>query len=152
MIYHRNKIEEYSNYIIKTFNIDFFQLQEHFKSIKTIDKFFKQKFPSSDSFVVPGYREPHQDSGRAKGGLGQLCSSDLSVKKERIMTKYWRIQAEILHFGGYRCIWINCYFPTDPQTINFDDEELKEAQKHIENILDNNVFDDCILGGDFNFD
>ena len=73
------------NDIIKPFNIDFFQLQEHFKSIKTIDKFFKQKFPSSDSFVVPGYREPHQDSGRAKGRLAQLCSSDLSVKKERII-------------------------------------------------------------------
>ena len=44
-------------------------------------------------------------------------------------------------------MWINCYFPTDPLTINFDDQELKEVQDNIEYILDNNLFDDCILGG-----
>ena len=49
-------------------------------------------------------------------------------------------------------MWINCYFPTDPQTVQFDDNELIAAQNDIENILDNNVFDDCIVGGDFNFD
>ena len=49
-------------------------------------------------------------------------------------------------------MWINCYFPTDPQTVQFNDDELLAAQNKIENILDNNVFDDCIVGGDFNFD
>ena len=63
-----------------------------------------------------------------------------------------RIQAQILHFGGYKLIWINCYFPTDPQTVQFDDNELVAAQNEIESILDNNLFDDCIVGGDFNFD
>ena len=34
----------------------------------------------------------------------------------------------------------------------FNDEELSAVLNEIENILDNNDFDDCILGGDFNFD
>ena len=140
------------NDIIKTFNVSFFQLQEHFKIIKTIDRLFKKEFPSCDSYVIPGFREPFQEGGRAKGGLAQLCGGDLGVKKERIITKHWRIQAQILHFNGYKLMWINCYFPTDPQTLNFDDQELREVQDNIENILDNNLFDDCILGGDFNFD
>ena len=89
-------------------------------------------------------------------GLGEVWLNypvkNLNVKKERISTNYWRIQAQILHFDGYKLMWINCYFPTDPQTVQFNDDELLAAQNEIENILDNNVFDDCIVGGDFNFD
>ena len=47
---------------------------------------------------------------------------------------------------------MNCYFPTDPQTLQFNDKELLAVLEDIENILDNNIFDDCIIGGDFNFD
>ena len=49
-------------------------------------------------------------------------------------------------------MWLNCYLPTDPQTLQFNDTELLEAQNTIEDILDNNIYDDCIIGGDFNFD
>ena len=59
---------DWINDIIETCRIDFFQLQEHFKTIKSIDNFFKRKFPTNDSFVIPGYREPFQDAGRAKEG------------------------------------------------------------------------------------
>ena len=52
----------------------------------------------------------------------------------------------------YRIIWFNCYFPTDPQTVQYDDGELKEVLNEIENILDNNDFDDCVIGGDLNYD
>ena len=138
--------------LIDTCNIDFFQLQEHFKITKSLDSFFKKEFPNNDSFVIPAHREPFQDSGRGRGGLAQLSWKNLQVKKERILSKNWRVQAQILHFGGYRLIWINCYFPTDPQTLEFDDNELLAAQNEIENILDSNVFDDCVVGGDFNFD
>ena len=73
--------------IIETCEIDFFQLQEHFKKTKTIDSFFKKEFPTKDNFVIPGHREPFQDSGRAKGGLAQLSSKILDIRKERIATK-----------------------------------------------------------------
>ena len=72
--------------------------------------------------MIPAYRESGQDCGRAKGGLAQLVSKNVSVRKQRISTKSWRLQAQLLHFGGYRLLWINAYFPTDPQTVNFDDK------------------------------
>ena len=138
--------------LISTCKIDFFQLQEHFKITKSLEQFFRREFPENDSFIIPGHREPLQDSGRAKGGLAQLSCKKLVVKKERLVPKYWRIQSQILHFEAYKLMWINCYFPTDPQTVQINDQDLAEAQDEIENILDNNVYDDCIVGGDFNFD
>ena len=138
--------------LIKTCDIDFFQVQEHFKATKSVDKYFTKQFSNSDSYVIPAYREPFQDSGRAKGGLAQLSAKHLDIKKERLKTKSWRLQAQILHIGDYRVVWFNCYLPTDPQTVHYDDAELLSVLTEIENILDNNTFDDCILGGDFNFD
>ena len=76
----------------------------------------------------------------------------MDIKVDRIKTKSFRIQAQILHFNTYTLIWLNCYFPSDTQTLHFDDEELLVVQNEMENILDNNDFDDCVVGGDFNFD
>ena len=140
------------NDIINVCKIDCFQLQEHFKVTKSLESFFKKEFRNSDSYVVPGHREPFQEAGRAKGGLAQLCSRTLDIKKEKITTKHWGIQAQLLHVSDYKLIWINCYFPTDPQTLNYDDQELVAVLNEIEKVLDNNVFDDCIIGGDFNYD
>ena len=102
--------------LIKTCDIQFFQLQEHFKKIKTLEAYFKNEFPLCDSFVIPAHREPGQDNGRAKGGLAQLNSRKYNVRKQRIATSSWRLQAQILHFGEYKLLWINSYFPTDPKT------------------------------------
>ena len=125
---------------------------KHFKTTKSLDSYFRREFLSCDSFVTPGFREPFQEAGRAKGGLAQLSSKQLDIKKERIPTKHWRNQAQILHLNDYKIIWLNCYFPTDPQVLQHDDQELLEVLEDIENILDKNLFDDCIIGGDFNFD
>ena len=45
---------------------------------------------------------------------------------------------------------MNCYFPTDPQSILYNVEELSTVLDQIEYILDDNVYNDCITGGDFN--
>ena len=140
------------NEIIRLCNIDCFQLQEHFKVTKSLESFFKKEFSKMNSFVLPAHREIFQESGRAKGGLAQLVSKNLDIKKEKIPTKHWRLQAQVLHISDYRLIWINCYFPTDPQTLQFDDQELVSVLDELENILDNNVFEDCIIGGDLNYD
>ena len=58
--------------LIKTCKVDLFQVQEHFKTTKTLDSYFRKEFPYTDNFVIPGYREPFQDSGRA----GRPCSND----------------------------------------------------------------------------
>ena len=51
--------------LMKTLSIDIFQLQEHFKSNKSVETFFKKQFYESDSYVNPAFREKFQDSGRA---------------------------------------------------------------------------------------
>ena len=52
----------------------------------------------------------------------------------------------------FRLLCNNCYFPTDQQTVQYDEVELLPVLTEVENILDNNLFDDLILGGDFNYD
>ena len=72
----------------------------------------------------------------------------LNIKKEKITSKSWRIQAQVLHIHDYKLVWLNCYFPTDPQTLQYDDSELLGVLGEIEYILDNNEFDDSNLNFD----
>ena len=87
--------------------------------------------------MLPAHREEGRDTGRARGGLAQLCSKDLSgVKQEKIVTGSWRIQGQILHFGDLRLLWVNVYFPTDPRICNFDEAELLNVQSELKQVLD----------------
>ena len=74
------------------------------------------------------------------------------MEREVVKTLGWRIQAQILRFGGFRLLWANVYFPTDPQVLNFDDAELKVVQEELRGILDQGGYDGCICGGDWNYD
>ena len=71
----------------KVMNASFIAIQEHFKKCKTLDNFFNSEFPDYNSYVIPGYREPGQDSGRPKAGLAQLSTKALHIKKNRIPTQ-----------------------------------------------------------------
>ena len=77
------------NDLIKTFRVDFFQLQEHFRAInlKSLDTLFKKFFPLMDNFSISAYRNPGQETGRAKGGLSQLSSKKNLVKKRKNLNK-----------------------------------------------------------------
>ena len=99
----------------------FISIQEHFKKTKSIDKFFKDNFPEHTSYVIPGFQEIGQDSGRPKGGIAQLRNKKISIKVDRVETKSFRIQAQILQFPNSRLLWLNTYFPTDPGRANFDE-------------------------------
>ena len=130
----------------------FVGIQEHFKRTKTVDKFFRDNFSDFSSFVVPAHREEGQDSGRAKGGLATLSCKQLKVKCDRFQTKSYRLQAQTLYFPNTRILWINVYFPTDPQTVQFDESALLEVIGEIEAVMDCAEYDDCILQGDLNWD
>ena len=108
-------------------NADYLTVQEHFKKNKLVDKYFKEQFPDYSPYVIPAYRENTQDSGRPKGGIAQLSKKSIKVKHERVRTKSFRIQAQVLHFPTTRLLWINSYLPTDPRTLRFNDEELIEV-------------------------
>ena len=138
--------------LIAVTDASYVQIQEHFKSSKSTDKFFADQFPGYNSFVIPGHREKNQDSGRAKGGLAQLSKANLDVKKIRVKSSNFRIQAQVLQFTGTRILWMNAYFPTDPQVINYDETELQQILTEVENIMDSVDFDEVIFGADFNWD
>ena len=134
---------------MKTFQIDFASVQEHFK--KNVGTFFDTNFPEFSNFVVPAVRAPMQDKGRPKGGLAQIHSSKFKIKSERINCDNPRIQAQILKFANINLLWINTYFPTDPQHEHFDDTELRSVLKHIEEIMEEQDFDHILLNGDINW-
>ena len=71
------------------------------------------------------------------------------------MTALWsRLtgRREDLHFGDWRLLWVNVYFPTDPRILNFNDSELLEVQAELEAVLQGGGYDGCLVGGDFNYD
>ena len=95
--------------------------------------------------ICNAFREECRDTGRAKGGLAQLSLKTLNVEREVVKTTGWRIQAQILRFGGWRLLWVNVYFPTDPRILNFDEQELLVVQEELRRILDQGGYDGCIL-------
>ena len=122
----------------------FIQLQEHFKKNKTLDRFFNEEFPKHNSYAIPGHRDKNQDQGRPMGGLAQLCRSSLNIRKNRIKCENFRIQAQVLNFPTVSILWINAYMPTDTQIINYDETDLLKILGDVEEIIENNNFDEII--------
>ena len=58
----------------------------------------------------------------------------------------------MLHFPNSRILWINTYFPTDPQLQDYDDSELQELLQLIKHIINTEHFDDILWGSDINWD
>ena len=57
-----------------------------------------------------------------------------------------------MQFGGWRLLWVNVYFPTDPRILNFDESELLEVQAELEAVMEGGGYDGCVVSGDFNYD
>ena len=138
--------------LMQTCDVSFCGIQEHFKKTRSLMSFFKTAFPEFNASVQPGHREEGRDTGRAQGGLAQLSSKRLKVQRECVNTASWRLQAQILDFGGYKLLWMNVYFPSDPQVLNYNDAELQEIQCEVEKVLEAGGYDDCVCGGDWNYD
>ena len=81
-----------------------------------------------------------------------MYAKNLNLKVDRIVTKNFRMQAQILNFETSKLLWLNTYFPTDPGGEVFDEEELSELLIAIENIMDTVAFDDILWNGDLNYD
>ena len=70
-----------------------------------------------------------------------------------MLTKSYRIQAQILNLGKRRLLWINSYLPTDPQTVvRYDDTELLEVLAEVESILSSVPHTDVVWAGDLNWE
>ena len=103
--------------------------------------------------MLPGHRSPGQDSGRAKDGLAHLSRKKLAVRKDRVVTRSYRIQAQVLNFPQHKILWINSYLPIDPQTVdNYDPTALVELLREVEEIRTSTEFSDVVWAGDLNWD
>ena len=142
---------DYIKELLDILDIDLLGLQEHFKAIKSVDQFFKKHFKSHETFVKAAIRDTMEGAGRPRGGLAQFCIKNKNFKKEQIVVKSWRLQAQVIHIASYRLLWINCYMPVDPQTQTLDETEIRATLSEVENIIENGKFHDLIWGGDFNY-
>ena len=139
--------------ICDEYDVDYLAIQEHFKKTKSIDKYFRDNFHGYNSYVIPGYRPPGQDSGRCKAGLAQLSKKFYCVKKDRVTTGGFRIQAQVLNMPTCKLLWLNTYMPTDPQRVTeYDDTDLQEVLLEVETILSSSNYTDVIWAGDLNWD
>ena len=139
--------------LVETCGATFLSIQEHFKKTKSLQRFFQNEFSDFNSYVLPAHREEGRDTGRAQGGLAQLSLKTAGgVRSEKVNSPGWRLQAQILHFGGWRLLWVNLYFPNDPKVINFDAAELLVVQAQLQSLLENGGYDHCLCGGDWNYD
>ena len=103
--------------------------------------------------MIPGHRPVGQDNGRASGGLAQLSRRDIAIKKDRVVTRNYRIQGQILNLPSGRLLWLNTYFPTDPQLVGeYDDSVLQEVLAEVECIVNQTDFTDIVWGSDLNWD
>ena len=137
--------------ICEEYDVNFLAIQEHFKFVNT-DKYFKSGFSNFSSYVIPGHRAPGQLTGRAKAGLAQLCAKQYDVKRIRVVTTGYRVQAQVLETPNSRILWINTYLPSDPQLQVYDDGELQEVLLEVGNILQTAQFNDVVWGADLNWD
>ena len=139
--------------ICDEYDVDYLAIQEHFKNTKTTDTYFRDKFRDYNSYVIPGYRPPGQDSGRSKAGMAQLSRKAYSVKKDRLKTHGYRLQAQILNLPSGKILWLNTYMPTDPHRMTeYDDSILREVLLEVETLLTNCTYSDVIWAGDLNWD
>ena len=120
--------------------------QEHFK--KNVGNFFSSYFPGFSSYIVPATRGQNQESGRPKGGLAQLHTTNFQTTVKRITTSSPRLQAQILELPNISLLWINTYFPTDPPD---SDVWWHRTQGCAENIMDTTSYDHVLICGDLNW-
>ena len=74
------------------------------------------------------------------------------IKKLRLKTDSYRVQAQVLFLPTTRLLWLNSYMPVDPQTISYGSDELNIVLAEVERIIDTAEFDDIIWMADFNWD
>ena len=116
--------------------VHFCALQEHFKTVKSTEQWFRKQFSFYHTHVIPAYRLPGVDSGRGIGGIVQLSEKGPAVKRAWVVAKPRRVQAQVLNFPRCKILWINSYLPCDPQLHQLDDTELIQTLSEIKKYSD----------------
>ena len=115
-------------------------------------QWFSEQFRESHTYTIPAYRLPGVESGRGRGGLVQLAERGLAVPRARVAARSPRIQAQKLTFPSCQVLWINTYFPCDPQQQDFDATELIQTLSEVEAIVTSAGDCEVVWAADLNYD
>ena len=110
-----------------------------------------QTLPGYHCIIKPAIKETH-DKGRARNGMFIAIPEVLKSCVNNVSPEFWRVQAVTIKSSSSTLLLINSYFPNDPKTANFDDEELIETFAHIKRVIEVNDFDLLCFCGDINAD
>ena len=89
------------NKISYDYQVDFLSVQEHFKFTSNTNQYFKKQFLDYFSYIIPGYRSPGQDSGRAKFyNVPTLCFLRWDKSFDKIIYTVLRVRALAIKLWG----------------------------------------------------
>ena len=127
-------------------------LQEHFllrSNVYKLSKFFS----NSAVLAKPAFKKfENQNTGRPMGGLAVIMPKHLRKSTKIIKCDSWRLQPILFQCGGREILIVNSYFPTDPRTINGENQELVRTLAELLNIIETTTFHTVYLAGDLNTD
>ena len=92
--------------------------------------------------------KPDQSLGRPKIGMFMAVPDSCKEQFNDISPNNERVQA--VKFNDI--LILNVYFPTDPGTVNFDDNDLLETIGVIKKVIEENPAQQIFIGGDLNAD
>ena len=102
-------------------------------------------------FIKPALKENKQVSkGRGKGGLATMWDKSLTKYVSLVKCSSFRLQATKFSFPSGTFLLINSYFPCDPQTANFNEDELLNLLLEIRNLLNQEKCVFNLVLGDLN--
>ena len=102
-------------------------------------------------FIKPASKENKQVSkGRGKEGLATLWEKSLTKYVSLVECSNFRLQATKFSFPNGTFLLINTYFPCDPQSANFNENELLNVLMEIRNLLNQEKCVFNLILGDLN--
>ena len=128
-------------------------IQEHFQLDKNIYK-IQNEFNNHCVFSLPAVKSNASiNKGRPSGGISMIYSKNIQrFVTHIIVPKSDRVQALKVSFPHGTYIFINVYFPSDPQRANFNEELLLKTLQDLRYILNSNDTENFVILGDINSD
>ena len=119
-------------------------VQEHFL-LRGNSYIVQQALPDCHIFFKSAVKTD-QSSGRPKNGMFIAVPDKIKERFSDVSPSHWRVQAVLLD----SLLIVNVYLPTDPGTVQFNDDELNETLEVIRNVIEANESMQVLIAGDLN--
>lgn len=145
-------IAQFINTMIITHSLHIVAIQEHWQLEHNMHK-ISNCFDNFEVFSIPASKPVSlSNKGRPSGGIAFIISNNICDKVKRINPpNSTRVSGISINISGESYVYINCYFPVDPQNNNMDTTELlcvlQDIRYIIESCDDNSHY---IVLGDIN--